>query len=314
MLNIVSADKPLEISHVQIMIYGSPGNRKTSIACSAEKPLLINFDSIQNALKAFGRPDSVHVVAQQPDAQQVDWESLRKISKGELTSYRTLVIDTAGRMVDCIGAYVEGRLGIPPASTFRYYGEIKSQAISFFNRINALGLDIVFVAHEKSEEIRKKTVLSPLISGGSSGEIYRDCVAIGYVSATSRSRFALDFEPDDNRVAKNCGLSEYEVPLLEKEPRFLAGILQAIKWNLNKENTAPEEKALKIQIAELLNKGDVNAAIPILASAGDWLTEKRRTAFKARISGKARELGMIWKDDQYVIPAPQPTEINEASK
>lgn len=296
---IIKQGDPINVSHIQIMIYGSPGCRKTSVACSSDKPLLINFDSPQNALKAFGRPDSIHVASTRPGPQQIDWETVRGLSG--VSDYNTLVIDTAGRMVDCIGSYVEGRLGIPSSSTFKYYSEVKAQALRFFSVINSLGLDIVFVAHEKSDEIRKRQVLAPMIAGGSGGEIYRDCLAIGHMCAASRGRFELDFEPSDDRIAKNYGLNVMSVPMLEENPRFMAEVISDLKSRLiAKAEESTSVKDAHASWAVLIAKA--NSAEDLTSLALDSKKLDGRSSIGRTIKGKIMEkalaLKLTWNSDK----------------
>lgn len=302
MLNIISASTTLEVTNINIMLYGPPGVRKTSIACSADSPLLINFDGIQNSLKAFGRPDSIHIAATSPSAQHTSWESLRNMGASELSGYRTLVIDTAGRMVDTIGLYVEAVLGVPQSNKFRYYGEIKSQALYFFSKMAALGLDIVYVAHEKSEEARKKQIIAPLIPGGSGGEIYRDCIVIGYLCAGPKGKVLIDFELDEDRIGKNYGLAAMEVPMLEDEPAFLSKILMDIKSRLTADSSkAQQSQAVKLAWEKLVQKADcvedINDLVGMIREDKE-LSKASKAAVKNAIVDRAKVLVLKFQKDE----------------
>jgi len=43
-LKIVSAADPIEVTQLRMMIYGQPGAWKSSVAFTADKPLMLDFD------------------------------------------------------------------------------------------------------------------------------------------------------------------------------------------------------------------------------------------------------------------------------
>ncbi len=91
--------KPNELTQTKIklkgLIYGEPGIGKTSVALSAPKPLLIDFDNGLRRVAKQYQTDSVQIESYQ--------NLLDILEKEDISNYETIVIDTLGKMVDRIG-------------------------------------------------------------------------------------------------------------------------------------------------------------------------------------------------------------------
>ena len=83
---------------VKMMIYGQAGMGKTTLALSAPKPLLLDFD---NGVK---RVNMAHL--ENIDTVQVEsWSEIQTLlqqQQAELSPYLTIVVDTIGKMMDYI--------------------------------------------------------------------------------------------------------------------------------------------------------------------------------------------------------------------
>ena len=90
-LNIVTATQPLTIDHLITFIYGDPGVWKTSLAFTAKNPILFDFD--KGAYRAANRKDTVQITK---------WSEVATINANDLEGYDTIIIDTAGRVLDMI--------------------------------------------------------------------------------------------------------------------------------------------------------------------------------------------------------------------
>ena len=86
MLKILSASEPLPVEQLVVAIYGQPGIGKTTLAFTAEAPLLLDFD--KGAYRAAGRKDTVQIEA---------WPDVTNITEADLAPYKTVIVDTAGR-------------------------------------------------------------------------------------------------------------------------------------------------------------------------------------------------------------------------
>ena len=88
-LRIVKAADPITVERVNMCIYAPPGLGKTTLGFSAEEPL--NFDFDKGAHRAANRKDIVPVTS---------WADVADVKAEDLVAYKTIVVDTAGRVVD----------------------------------------------------------------------------------------------------------------------------------------------------------------------------------------------------------------------
>ena len=93
--------KPSELaipSTVKMMIYGQAGMGKSTLALSAPKPLLLDFD---NGVKRINMSHLEGV-----DIVQINtWKDVQQVLQEDLSAYETIVIDTVGKMMDFIISY-----------------------------------------------------------------------------------------------------------------------------------------------------------------------------------------------------------------
>ena len=86
-----------ELNKFRVLIAGYPGIGKTTLGLSAPKPLLIDVDFGINRTMASVRKDYI-----QPET----YDDLLNDLKGDLSEYETIVIDTGGKLLDLMKAYV----------------------------------------------------------------------------------------------------------------------------------------------------------------------------------------------------------------
>lgn len=90
-LKITKASDPLAVNRLSIVLYAAPGLGKTSVAFTADAPLLLDFDN--GSHRAVNRKDSVRVS---------DWSDVAGITADDLAPFKTVIMDTAGRALDAL--------------------------------------------------------------------------------------------------------------------------------------------------------------------------------------------------------------------
>ena len=96
--NLIKKPSQLEVSgSVKILIYGQPGLGKTTLGLSAQKPLLLDFDGGVHRVNPMHQTDTLQVNS---------WDEVIDVFKEDLRPYETIIIDTAGKMLDFMNVYL----------------------------------------------------------------------------------------------------------------------------------------------------------------------------------------------------------------
>lgn len=224
-IKITRASDPIKVSRINLCIYSAPGVGKTSLAFTADKPLLLDFD--HGTHRAANRRDSVIVES---------WEDVASIKESDLAAYNTVVVDTAGRALDVLTADIIRRnpkLGRGGALTLQGYGALKSEFVAWLKHINSMGKDVLLIAHMDEQRSGDDIIERLDVQGGSKGEIYKAADAMGRLIISGGKR-VLNFSPTDAAFGKNPGqFPPLEVPHPDIDNAFLAGVISQIKDKLN---------------------------------------------------------------------------------
>ncbi len=287
-LRILKSSDPIKVERLNVCIYGQPGAGKTSLAFTADSPLLLDFD--QGAHRAANRKDTVRVTS---------WSDVADLTRSDLDPYATVVVDTAGRALDQLTADIIRRnpkAGRGGALTLQGYGTLKAEFVAWLKQLNSFGKDVVLVAHMDEQRNGDDIIERLDVQGGSKGEIYKAADAMGRVSVKGGAR-TLNFNPTEAAFGKNPGhLDVLEIPHPDREPLFLAGIVQAIKDRLNA--LTEEQVAAQVLLATWRD------TIGTMKTADDFnesleSVKKQPQAVKAMFAHAAKERGLHFEDGKY---------------
>jgi len=234
MLKITKATEPLNISTIVTCIYGPPGVGKTSLASTAEKSLLLDFD--QGAHRSQFRKDTV---------QMSTWADINSITPEDLSSYRTIIIDTIGRALDLLSADIiagnSSKMGRSGSLTLQGYGELKGRFTQWLKYLRSFGLDVVIVAHSAESTVNDTLTERIDAQGASKNEVYKSADLMGRLSFVNGKR-VLSFDPSDTAFGKNpTGIATQQVPGLAEQPEYFASIIAGTKQGLMKMDAANSE-------------------------------------------------------------------------
>lgn len=191
--------KPNEIevkTRIKMLLYGQAGTGKTTMALSAPKPLLIDFDDGASRLHADHRVDTVQVKS---------WAECLQVMQEDLSAYETIVIDTIGKMLDFIITDVcKGK--VPQINN---WGTINNNFTSFVRMLHALDKNVIFVAHRDNRKEGDNNVFVPAIREKSYNAIVTELDLMGYIESRDNKR-EITFDFSDRNDGKNtCNLPRY---------------------------------------------------------------------------------------------------------
>jgi hypothetical protein len=229
-LKITKASDVIQVQNLVTCLYAEPGLGKTSMAFTADAPLLLDFDN------------GVHRSANRGDAVRVaDWSAVADLQKADLTGYKTVIVDTAGRALDLLTVHIidtDPKAGANGQLKIQGYGKLKSAFVGWLTRLRSYGMDVVLLTHATEEKKDEDLIVRLDVQGGSKNEIYKSADVMGRLSLKNGKRM-LSFSPSDIAFGKNPGqLDPIEVPNFAAHPNFLGGVLATIKSKMNEQNEA----------------------------------------------------------------------------
>lgn len=283
-LKITRAADPVEVKQIVCAIYSPPGIGKSTLAFTAEKPLLLDFD--KGSYRAGNRGDTVQIDS---------WNDVAGMTAADLAPYSTLIVDTAGRALDVLTQdiiAVNPKHGRGGALTLQGFGELKSRFIAWTKLVRGFGLDIVLICHMDEQRSGDEIIERLDIQGGSKNEIYKSADVMGRLYLQGGKRM-LNFSPTDTSFGKNpAQLPPLEVPHFAQSPNFLGEVIARVKAELNKQSAAQQEATnllaeWKAKIDGAISVGEFNALIPETQKAD----ERVRANVKRLLTSAAKKKG-----------------------
>lgn len=282
-LTITKPSEPILTSTLIMCIFGQPGIGKSSLAFSAKKPLLLDFDG--GAQRAFGRKDVVRIS---------QWSDVSSITAADVAGYDTIIIDTVGRALEYLSAsLIAGNPKLKRSTgelSMQGYGALKTAYSSWLSTIRTFGKDIVLIAHEKEERNGDDVVVRLDAAGSTRTEVIRLSDLVGFVYADGSNRM-LDFNPTSGHTGKNCaGFQALQIPHLAEQPKWLGDIFQQAKDQLN--SMSAEQKEAEAESASWLEQ---ISSIETVDQANEILTgiigKPYEKLVKSVLHKKAKSLG-----------------------
>ena len=285
-LKITKGTDPIEVKNITACIYAVPGVGKSTLGFTADRPLLQDFDN--GSYRAKNRKDTVQITT---------WADVMGISQADLAPYGALIVDTAGRALDCLTGQIiadNPKMGRGGALTLQGYGELKSKFIAWTKLIRSFGLDVVLISHADEQRSGDEIIERLDIQGGSKNEIYKAADVMGRLYIRDGKRM-LNFSPTDTAFGKNpAQLPPMEVPHYETDPQFLAGVLTKIKGELNRQSAEQIEVAgiladWAAKFDEAKTVEEFNALIPDTKKADPRALDNVKRLLVSKAKGKGIE-------------------------
>lgn len=277
-LSVIRPNEAMQVNAIKLYIYGDPSMGKSTLGMTAEDALVVDAD------KGAYRVGSLR----RADVQLAEtWAQVECLTEEDLKPYKTIVIDTVGRLLDVIKADIaSNRNNVKSDGALKQnaYGIANTAFQTFVNRMISYGKNVVFLAHATEDKDDDKVIVRPELGGKNRQEVYRlsDCMAY-FTNETDRrgkSKRVLKFTRGSNYHAKDCAnLQNIDVPDLASNPTFLADLITHIKDTLN--TLTPEQKA-QIEWEQFW---------------GNWIQRCNESSYASEFNALTDELVEI-KDDQ----------------
>lgn len=323
-MSLIKKSNELNIqSKIKGLIYGQPGMGKTTLALSAPKPLLFDFDNGVHRVN-FAHLDGVDTVQVSSYQDFID-----VLEKEDLSSYETLVIDTGGKCLDFMSEYIiknNPKMGKGNgALTLQGYGERKGLFSSLVKRISIMGKHIIFVAHRDTKTEGDDTRYVPQFGGSSYDSLVTELDLVGYLEANGRER-TITFDPTSRNDGKNtCNLpSIMKLPIIVDEQGnptapnnfFTEHVIKAYAKRLEASKQAGEKYTAVVEElkTEILLITDANSANDFVSriDAFDHIGNSKAVAGQL-LATKAKELGLTYNKESKSYEAPVQKETQKPS-
>lgn len=299
--------KPAEMINTEnkfrVLIAGYPGIGKTTLGLSAPKPLLIDVDFGINRTMASVRKDYI-----QPES----YEELLNDLKGDLSDYETIVIDTGGKLLDLMKAYVikndiknakkDGTLSL------QGYGAVGREFSRFMNYIYfELRKHCVIIFHAVEEKQDEDTKLRILVEGSTKNTVWQNVELGGFIEMRGNKK-TIGFDNCERYFAKSSfGIKgNYTIPELDgtQQNDFLTKLFEQANKNIQEESKVFEAERKQYQevmnalnpLIENMTLENVNEVIEAIKTVPHILTSEKEA--KAHFAEKIKELNLVWNKEK----------------
>lgn len=232
-MSLIRKPSELEVKQtLTALIYGQPGAGKSTLACSAPSPVMLDFD---------GGATRINGAHQVPTVQVKRWEDV-EAALNEIKAageFSTIIIDTVGKMMMYMEEFIKRTnakmKNYDGSLTLKGYGLRKQMFLNFIKTVSVMGMNIIFVGHEIEQKRGDDTIIRPEIGGSSTNDLMKELDLVGYVETIGQSR-TISFDPCDKYYAKNtCNMGGIiKLPILTDndgnavgENKFLCQVIDA---------------------------------------------------------------------------------------
>ena len=284
-----------------MIISGSPGVGKTTLALSAPSPVLIDFDDGVSRVRAQHRTPTIVCRSYA--------EVLEDLKSPEMKDFDTIIIDTGGSLVTFIGIWAREQSpgngnragGMSPQG----WGAIKNEFLRLTNMLKyELKKNIIYIFHTR-EDKDKDVTKQRLVCEGSAKEIVWQPCDIGCFLYMHGDKRVAGFTPTEEYFAKGThgvsGLTDVPTLGVDDKNDFITSLFSKMKDVVAEENKAFEvdksvyEKALEAGrelVSEIVDAETANAFTKKLNALEHALTSQKEIGAMAR--KRIAELKLVW--------------------
>lgn len=295
-----------------MIISGSPGIGKTTLALSAPDPLLFDLDRGISRVRAEHRKP-----ASEADTYE---EMLEDMQSDAYKAAKSIILDTGGSLIQLMQPWAKKQDAKAARDGRAMFGIVKREFDRLTAQIRQDKKNVIILFH--TTEVAKGDVITQRLScEGSAKDIVWTPADLGCYMQMMGSKRVLGFTPTDEYFAKGCyGITGMrEVPALKPgQPNdYLTRLFEEARQNIAEEMQAyfPRRKAYDAAISEgrdvianIESLDDLNAAARQIGQMEHALTSKKELG--ALLNARAKELGAAYSKEEkrYVQTDVQPAE------
>lgn len=285
-----------------MIVYGSPGIGKTTLALSAPDPILIDFENGVDRVRADHR--KLTIVCENYE------EVLHDIESPEVRDCQSIIIDTGGSFINYLKDWamrVKGcRAKDGSFNSLKGYGVVKNEFASFTSRLrDTMRKNVIYIFHADEKADKDGNPQQRLLcEGATKNSVWNSCDFGGYMQMLGESR-TIAFTPTQEYFAKGSHGIAGIMPVPDKGINdtndFLSNLFDKAKANIAHENDvfAPMQaqyEAVMKQVREIVGAiqtaDDANRAAAALPDMQHALSSKREASIM--LKEKANSLGLKW--------------------
>ena len=286
-----------------MILYGSPGVGKTTLALSAPDPVLIDFDRGMSRVKAQHRKPAIFCKNYE--------EVLSDIESPEMKEFQTIIVDTGGSFVTylqdwamrdnpAVNRQKNGALSL------KGFGAVKQEFSRFTNYVkDTLDKNLIYVFHSQEEKDKDGNSQQRLMCEGAARNIvWTPCDFGGFVQMIGDKRVVC-FTPEQEFFAKGCHGIKGQIVVPELGPTapndFIARLFELAKDNIADEAKAFEPvkeqyeqvmKTVREIVASVVDQETANKAAKDSPSLEHALTSKKEAS--AMLKEKTETIGLSY--------------------
>ena len=295
-----------------MIISGSPGIGKTTLALSAPNPVLIDFDKGISRVNAQHRKTTI--------VSDTYEEILKDLNTPEVAAAETIIIDTGGSLISYLQEWAmrsNPRVNKQNngAISLKGYGAVATEFNHFTDRLKvAMNKNVIYIFHTVEEKDRDTVKQRLLCEGKARNTVWQPCDLGCFMQMVGEER-VLGFTPTEEYFAKGCyGISgTRKIPKLSANTPndFLTRLFEEARQNIADESKVFEKdkeqydtamKEVSLIIETIKDADTANRATEAMKDIKHVLTSNResRALFRAKIA----ELGLVYNKEAgtYELP------------